>query len=40
MAEDSYSALSSRNYRTYLYGSTLSLHGVWIQRLALGWHAW
>ena len=40
MAADSHSALTSRNYRTYLYGSTLSLHGVWIQRLALGWHAW
>lgn len=40
MAEDSNSALTSRNYRTYLYGSTLSLHGLWIQRLALGWHAW
>lgn len=40
MGDDSYSALASSNYRTYLYGSTLSLHGVWIQRLALGWHAW
>ena len=40
MGDESNSALTSRNYRTYLYGATLSLHGVWIQRLALGWHAW
>ena len=36
----SYSAFSSRNYRKYLYGNLLSVLGVWIQRLALGWHAW
>jgi MFS family permease len=40
MSADSESALSSRNYRTYLSGSTISLLGVWVQRLALGWHAW
>jgi MFS family permease len=40
MADDNYSALSSKNYRTYLFGSTLSVLGVWVQRLALGWHAW
>lgn len=40
MSADSYSALASRNYRTYLYGNVLSVLGVWIQRLALGWHAW
>jgi MFS family permease len=40
MADDSYSALSSKNFRTYLYGNILSVMGVWIQRLALGWHAW
>jgi len=37
---DSRSAFASRNYRTFLYGNTLSVLGVWIQRLALGWHAW
>ena len=40
MSDDSYSALSSKNFRTYLYGNVLSVLGVWIQRLALGWHAW
>jgi MFS family permease len=38
--EPSRSALSSKNYRTYLYGSVFSLLGVWIQRLTIGWHAW
>ena len=40
MSAASESALASRNYRTYLVGSTISLLGVWVQRLALGWHAW
>ena len=40
MAIPSYSAFASRNYRTFLYGNFLSVLGVWIQRLALGWHAW
>jgi MFS family permease len=40
MSEDSYSAFSSKNFRTFLYGNVLSVVGVWIQRLALGWHAW
>jgi len=35
-----FSALGSRNYRTYLYGNIFSVLGVWIQRLALGWQAW
>lgn len=39
-ADVSYSAFSSRNYRKYLYGNLFSVLGVWIQRLALGWHAW
>ena len=34
------SALSSRYYRIYLFGNTLSLHGLWIYRVALGWFAW
>lgn len=37
---NSHSALSSRNFRFYLFGNVLSVLGVWIQRLALGWHAW
>jgi MFS family permease len=34
------SALSSRNYRTYIAGATLSLNGLWIYRVALGWFTW
>ncbi len=34
------SALSSRNFLIYLGGSTLSLHGLWIYRVALGWFTW
>jgi len=34
------SALSSRNYLIYLIGGTISLHGLWIYRVALGWYAW
>ncbi|MBT5220109.1 MAG: MFS transporter, partial [Woeseia sp.] len=37
---NSNSALSSRNFRLYLFGNVLSVLGVWVQRLALGWHAW
>ena len=40
MSSVSYSAFSSRNFRKYLYGNLLSVLGIWIQRLALGWHAW
>lgn len=34
------SALGNRNYLTYLVGNTISLHGLWIYRVALGWFAW
>lgn len=40
MSDNNTSALSSKNFRRYLYGNILSVLGVWIQRLALGWHAW
>ena len=40
MIADSSSALASRNYRLYMCGNFPSVLGVWIQRLALGWHAW
>ena len=40
MQVESTSAFSSQNYRRYLYGNIFSVLGVWIQRLALGWHAW
>lgn len=34
------SALTSRRYLLYLIGNTISLHGLWVYRVALGWHAW
>lgn len=34
------SALGNQNFRTYLIGSTVSLHGLWIFRVALAWYAW
>ena len=34
------SALRNRNYLTYLIGNTISLHGLWVYRVALGWSAW
>lgn len=34
------SALSNRSYVIYLVGNTISLHGLWIYRVALGWFAW
>jgi MFS family permease len=40
MKTESHSALASKNFRTYLYGNIFSVLGVWVQRLALGWHAW
>ena len=32
--------LAHRNFATYLTGSVFSLHGLWIQRVAIGWLAW
>jgi MFS family permease len=32
--------LSQRSFAIYLVGSTFSLHGLWIQRVAIGWLAW
>ena len=34
------SAITDRNYLVYLAGNTISLHGLWIYRVALGWYAW
>jgi len=34
------SALKSKNYLIYLVGATISLHGLWIYRVALGWYSW
>ena len=32
--------LRQRNFAIYLTGSAFSLHGLWIQRVAIGWLAW
>lgn len=40
MNSESHSALASKSFRTYLYGNIFSVLGIWVQRLALGWHAW
>jgi MFS family permease len=32
--------LAYRNFATYLAGSAFSLHGLWVQRVAIGWLAW
>jgi MFS family permease len=34
------SALASPRYLLYLIGNTISLHGLWVYRVALGWYAW
>jgi len=33
-------ALRNRNYLIYFSGNTVSLHGLWVYRVALGWLAW
>jgi MFS family permease len=38
--ENPRSALSSKNFRIFLYGNSISVIGLWIQRLAFGWQAW
>ena len=40
MKFSSRSAFSSKNFRIYFYGNILSVVGIWVQRLSLGWHAW
>src|SRR6202521_493876 len=33
-------AFAHRNYRVYISGSSISLIGLWLQRVAVGWLAW
>src|SRR5947207_9773590 len=33
-------ALAHRNYRIYAAGNAVSLVGIWMQRVAVGWLAW
>lgn len=34
------SALKNRNFQVYLGGAAISMHGLWIFRVALAWYAW
>ena len=34
------SVLGNRNFSIYLVGSAFMLHGLWIQRVAIGWLTW
>jgi len=34
------SALASKNFRIFLCGNAISVIGLWVQRLTLGWQAW
>ncbi len=36
----SLSALSTRSFRHYLIGNAISLHGLWVQKITIGWMAW
>jgi len=33
-------AFGHRNYRVYAGGNAVSLVGIWMQRVAVGWLAW
>ncbi len=33
-------ALSQRNFLLYVSGNSVSLVGLWIQRIAVGWLTW
>ena len=35
-----FSALYSHDFRIYLIGNFIFLHGLWAQRIVLGWLAW
>jgi MFS family permease len=34
------SALRNRNFLVFMAGHTVSLHGLWMYRVTLGWYAW
>ena len=34
------SALTTKPFRHYLIGNAISLHGLWVQKIAIGWMAW
>ena len=34
------SALTTKPFRHYLIGNSISLHGLWVQKVTIGWMAW
>ncbi len=34
------SALTTKPFRHYLVGNAISLHGLWVQKITIGWMAW
>ncbi len=34
------SALTTKPFRHYLIGNAISLHGLWVQKITIGWMAW
>ena len=34
------SALTTKAFRHYLTGNAISLHGLWVQKITIGWMAW
>ncbi len=34
------SALTTPQFRRYLIGNAISLHGLWVQKITIGWMAW
>lgn len=36
----SLSALTTPQFRRYLIGNAISLHGLWVQKITIGWMAW
>ena len=36
----SLSALTTKPFRHYLIGNAISLHGLWVQKITIGWMAW
>jgi len=39
-SSNAFAALRQRNYGLYMLGSTVSLVGLWVQRIAIGWVTW
>ncbi len=34
------SALTTKGFRHYLFGNAISLHGIWVMKISIGWMAW